>query len=167
MVFGKKSEPGPPAVVTLLTPEALITGTTAIEASRITVPVAEGTQGSWDTLDLQDASLQPLRPGTPAEALGSFAARGVGIVAAVLPDGPTIDDTLAWKAYANEVPGTFHLGPFRLRGTLRLLHPEVVDLLMPMVDVEVSSASPDLVLPPLRAPLALVNTRWLTGYQPA
>ncbi len=151
--------------VRLLTPRALITGTVAPEVSVLTLPVSEGSVGSWSPLRLLDAEIAPATDAdaTAPRRVGAFDAHGDQLVAILVDEGLDSPRLRPWAGHAHPVPGAFHLGPVVVHGTMRRLNPAVMGRVMPVDDVRVEWAGGSS----LRAPLALVNTRWLSGWEGA
>jgi hypothetical protein len=171
-MFGKKKSdppagPAPAVRVSLITPEAVISGTVAEGISFVTIPVGEDSIGSWSALDLVDVTIAPWGDGSDAgERVPVFHARGDRIIALVVEAGVDAPALERWRRYEHPAPGVFHLGPVRVQGTMMRLNPQSMEHIMPVRDGLLTAGAPGRGALDERFGLALVNSRWLAGYEP-
>lgn len=165
-MFGKKKPPLPPYILQVLTTEYLIEGT--IEGDhRLYLPSLE----EMDSFPLRLTSVQVQTTrleDIPTQTCAQFMVMGDNTVALIprmeLSQMPQYD---VWKIPNVAIQGVFHFGPYLVEGRLMLARDGFFENGMPMFDVGISSRIPGTRWERLQAPFALVNGRWLQGYEPA
>jgi hypothetical protein len=170
-MFGKKkadSPAAPPAAVRvrIITPEVVIAGTVAEGIGFVTIPVGEDSVGSWASLDLLDVTITGREGPGVRERVPVFHARGDRIIALLVEAGADAPPLRQWGRYEHPAAGVFHLGPVKVDGTMMRLNPQVIGHVMPVLGGTLTAGEPGHGSRDTPFGLALVNTRWLTGYEP-
>jgi hypothetical protein len=168
-MFGKKtaSEPRQPLPVKLITATHLIDGMLDPELNYPYIPVSEGTNGSWNPVALTGVTLNALSPSDVApRSMPQFMARGDQIIALIPLVGIPISGYQYWKEFKKEMSGTFYFGPCIIRGTMHFLNPAMIDHVMPMSNMHIMPLTPEPAFTAMQVPFAVVNTRWMSGYEP-
>jgi hypothetical protein len=170
-MLGKKkadtpATPATPVRVSIITPEAVIGGTVVEGISFVTIPVGEDSVGSWAALDLVDVTFASRDGSGTSERLPVFHARGDRIIALIVEAGGDARSLRQWGRYEHPAPGVFHLGPARVEGTMMRLNPQSMEHVMPVRDGVLTVGRPGQGALEARFGLALVNSRWLVGYEP-
>jgi hypothetical protein len=167
MMFGKKKQPLPPFILQVLTTDYLIDGT--VEGD--TALIFPETGVASKPLHLTSVQIRVTGPvDIPVRTCPRFTVMGNSAVALL----PLLEMTQitemaryeVWKEYKKPVQGIFYVGPYVIQGRLMLLMDNYLDHEMPMFDVNISSQVPGARWGKISAPFALVNTRWLHGYEP-
>jgi hypothetical protein len=169
-MFGKKqSEEVPQIPMLVLTTETLIEGMMRpTKGLNFYLYVSNVEQGGGRSTEIQGATIQFLSGGeVPPRSVASFMAHGDHIIALIPRSGQTISTSEKWMQYRLPVPGAYHFGPYLFTGTMMRLSDSQMDIVMPMVDVRISSLLPTNRLAEFSVPFCLVNTRWMSGYETA
>jgi hypothetical protein len=170
-MFGKKaSEPRQPTPVRLITSTHIIEGNLDPGVDYVYLPVHEkvDTTEVWKPLALNNVTLHSLRPADVApRSVTQFMARGDQIIALVPMVGVPIAGYSGWKEYKKPVTGTYYFGPYLIQGTMNFLTPLHIQHMMPMTDLHITALQTEPNFVEMRVPFALVNTRWMMGYEPA
>jgi hypothetical protein len=98
--------------------------------------------------------------------MAQFMARGDQIIALIPLVGVPISEYQHWKEFKKEMSGTFYFGPCMIRGTMHFLNPAMIDHVMPMSNIHIMPLTPEPAFTAMQVPFAVVNTRWMSGYEP-
>ena len=161
-----KNQPAPlPFVMQVLTPQYLIEGT-APGATQLYLPRAEE---YWYPITLTDARIRTVgRPDLRTRSIPQIVVGGNSVVAVIFrADVSQLERYDVWKAYKEPRAGVFHIGPYLIQGKMMFLGSNRFDLVVPMVEVQITQASLETDLGDLSAPFMLVNTDWMSSYLPA
>lgn len=164
-MFGKKKQPSPPFVLQVLTTEYLIEGT--IEGDTI-LYFPELDILDSPPLHLTSVQIQTTRSvDIPTRTCAQFMVMGDNAVALVpRMEFSQLAQYKAWKVANIPLLGVFYFGPYVMQGKLMLLRDGFFEGEMPMFDVHIASQIPGTRWGELHAPFAVVNGRWLQGYEP-
>jgi hypothetical protein len=72
----------------------------------------------------------------------------------------------SWKQYTKPITGVFHFGPYWMTGRLMTMGSNVLSGEMPIFDVCFRSQTPGTRWGDLTAPWAIVNGKWIQGWDP-
>jgi hypothetical protein len=165
-MFGKKKQPSPPFVLQVLTTEYLIEGT--VEGDTL-LYFPELDILDSPPLRLTSVQVQTTRPADiPTRTCTQFMVMGDSAVA-LIPrmEVSQLAQYEAWKVADIPLLGMFYFGPYVMQGKLMLLRDGFFEGEMSMFDVHIASRIPGTRWGELHAPFALVNGRWLHGYEPS
>lgn len=162
-MFGQKKPTPPPFALQALTTEYLIEGQADGE-TQLYIPHGE----EWDPIHLRSVQITVTgQADMPPRTANEFMLLGDDIVA-IIPhkDVGDMEQYDLWEDYTERREGLFYLGPYLILGALMFIDNETFEEAMPMVDVTIRHRLPTAAMRPLSAPFILVNTKWLSGYEP-
>jgi hypothetical protein len=169
-MFGRKQSSGSTALlaVRVLTPDYLIEGLwEPADLENLMITVDEEGIGTSRSTQLNSVQIQPIGGNeTASRTVSKFMARGDQIIAQIPRSDAQISSYDYWKSYKKPLAATFYFGPYTIRGSLMHTNLEIFEHIMPMCDLRITSQRDGEKFSEINAPFALVNTRWLIGYEP-
>lgn len=166
-MFGKKKQTPPPTpfLLQVLTADYLIEGM-AEGNEQLYLP---NSQENWSPIELASVQIKVTgQPDAPVRTAAHFTLHGDGIVA-IIPrrDVSEMAQYAIWEDYDYRREGLFYVGPYLILGAMMFNGEDLFDDTSPMVDVTIRHRLPNAAMSQLSAPFILVNTKWLSGYEPA
>jgi hypothetical protein len=163
-MFGKKKPAPLPYTIQALTTEYLIEGQ-AEGNGQLYLP--HNTE-EWAPIHLTSVQIKATGlPDSPPRTAAQLHLQGNAIVTLIpRKDVKELDQYDSWKIYKHRRKGLFFVGPYLVLGTMMFLDDDLFDNALPMTDVIITHRHPNAPLGELRAPFILVNTLWLSGYEP-
>jgi hypothetical protein len=169
-MFGRKqsSETNALLPVRVLTSDYLIEGLwDPADLDNFMITVEEEGIGTSRSTQLNSVQIQSTGGDeSTSRSVAKFMARGDQIIAQIPRSDAPISSYDYWKSYKKPLAGTFYFGPYTIRGSLMHANLEISEHIMPMCDLRITSQRAGDKFNEINAPFALVNTRWLIGYEP-